>query len=114
MEFGQCKVCRKYKFLIHQNACKEHAEIPNLNVKTGVMTDYSNPSSMCSFCSTVVDDPRINQEKGGDTVKLVLSDMEIIVKDESGDPIEKFEYGNEKEISDKTEMAIDWIISRYG
>lgn len=116
MEFGYCKICRDYRMLIHENACVQHAEIPDVNVQIEITKGYSNPKTLHGFTSTITEDPRLIHQKETDSEEIVyikLSDMEIIIEDEHKDPIEKFEYDDPNNIPNKAQDSVNWIVENY-
>jgi len=112
MDFGKCKVCREYRMLVHEGACLEHSDTSDLTVRLGFMNmDKMKPSLVSDFSSTVRGDMRADESEGEKEITIVLSDMEIIVEDESSDPIHTVEYYGVNQVGEKTRKALDWVYS---
>lgn len=112
MDFGKCKVCREYGMLVHEGACSEHARTDDIEVRLGFMNmDDMKPSLVNKFSNAIHKDIRVSETNGNEIVKIVLSEMEIIVVDNSSDPIQTVEYKNVKDVGEKTEIALDWVYS---
>lgn len=114
MDFGKCKVCRSYGMLVHEGACSEHSDIGYLMIRVGFMNmDEMRPSLVSDFSNTIRDDMRVAESEGEKDIKIVLSDLEIIIKDESRDPIQTIEYDRPEQVESKTEEALDWVYSNF-
>ena len=98
--------------LVHEGACSEHSDTSDLTVRLGFMNmDKMQPSLVSDFSSTIREDMRVDESEGEKEITIVLSDMEIIVVDESSDPIQTVEYDGINQIEEKTRKALDWVYS---
>ena len=99
--------------LIHDNTCREHASVPEIQVRASIVKDYFSLETGSQFVQTIMDDPRITNRDNGREVSFVLTEMEVVIEDDSEDPLQKFEYDDENQISEVTEQAVSWIIDNY-
>ena len=74
-------------------------------------SESMSPSEIKDFICVLDEDIRVSEKGGQKEVTIALSEMEVIILDESMDPLETIEYDNSEEIEAKTRESLDWIYS---
>lgn len=113
MKFGQCKNCYNYKHLVSDGLCRDHADIPEISVGIKTFGGALKPRTIDYFVQTINSDPRVSDNNSEYDRLVVISDMEVMIRDMNGSILQKYEYYEESEVPEKTEDAIDWLYENY-
>jgi hypothetical protein len=92
--------------------CYTHTKDVDLSIGVRTSGESYMPSELYRFSSTVNSDIRISETQDCCDAILVMAELEIIVKDNDGDPIQTFEYSqypDSDSITNATEDALEWI-----
>lgn len=114
MKFGRCKKCREYRMLYKNGKCYTHTSDIDISIGLKATDNIYTPTEMDEFSSKIASDIRMSEGNPTYDAVLVLAELEIIVEDNSGDPIQTFEYSSyssENEVSKATEDAVEWIVN---
>lgn len=115
MDFGRCKECLEYKYLVGEGKCREH--VSWTPVKVGVETRYgaTAPRVLSIVSDALVNDSRLVTETEEPELVFVVTTMELLIEDEDGDAVQTFEYGGEGEdtAQQAVETALDWVSTHY-
>lgn len=112
MNFGRCEECHEYKYLVGEGKCQEHVSWEP--IRTGVEIRYSptDPAFSLFIGDTLVNEPRVRSAGGDYDCVLVVTDMEILVEDEDGDPVQTFRFDSypvSKPREAAVQDAVEWM-----
>lgn len=98
--------------LTPRGTCMKHRDTSDIVIKVDFMnSEDMNPSAVKDFINTINKDIRVIKEGGEKEITIALSEMELIILDETDDPVHKLEYEGDNEIKDKTRKSLNWVYS---